>query len=210
MHTSNSRPVVDRETTVHIDERLLAEIITAATSVHRAGLKSYGLLLADPQDGRYPFTAEDVIFFDPGRNRRNDPDVRAAFEAQGEYFRTYEDAGFVADSAELLQVHRKIDESGLEVVAAFHSHRRQPANFSTIDFRLHNPAYPWHLVVSFQDPRQTVLAAFRVRKDLGEFGISAEDDNERSETSYAGSGVSPLQIVPGHDALVPEHRAATA
>ena len=73
------------------------------------------------------------LVFDPTRNRRNDPAMRSAFEAQGEYFRAYDDAGFVADAGELLAVHRRLDASGQEAVAAFHVHRRQPANFSLID-----------------------------------------------------------------------------
>jgi proteasome lid subunit RPN8/RPN11 len=107
-------------------------------------------------------------------------------------------AGFVADAAELLAVHRRLEASGLEAVALFHVHRRQPANFSVIDFRLHNPAYAWHVIVSLRDPARPVLRPFAVRKDpTSDFGISADDDNEGSEKSYTGPEVAPLRLVVG-------------
>ena len=45
---------------------------------------------------------------DPLKNRRNNPRHRAAFRAQGEYFRRFDDAGLVADLAELLEAPRAI------------------------------------------------------------------------------------------------------
>jgi hypothetical protein len=175
---------------------LLARLLDTTTAAHAAGLKSFGLLLADPHDPDFPFVATDVAFFDPTRNRRNDPGLRSAFEAQGEYFRAYDDAGFVADSTELLQLHRRLDECNLEAVALFHVHRRQPANFSLIDFRLHNPAYAWHLIISLRDPAHPVLQPFAVRKDpTAEFGISDQDHNEGSEQTYTGPEVTPLRLV---------------
>jgi proteasome lid subunit RPN8/RPN11 len=164
-------------------------------TVHAAGRKSFGLLVADPTTPQFPYCATDVVFFDPAKNRRNDPAFRPAFEAQGSYFRSYDDAGFVADPAEVLQVHRHLEGRGLEAVALFHTHRRQPANFSHIDYRLHNPAYPWHLIISLRDARRPVLRAFEVRKDLHDFGIDASDDNEHSECDYPGPEVRPLPIL---------------
>jgi hypothetical protein len=197
-------PRTSPEQEVRLSEDLFDRFLGTTTAVHAAGLKSFGLLLADPLDSRFPFVATDVAFFDPRKNRRNDPAMRPAFEAQGTYFRAYEDAGFVADSAELLAVHRRLDESGLEAVAMFHVHRRQPANFSVIDFRLHNPAYPWHLIISLRDPADPVLRAFAVRKDLtADLGISPDEDNEGSEQSYRGPEVTPLRVVV-------ERRAAAA
>ena len=181
---------------VRMSRALLTRLLDTTTAVHAAGLKSFGLLLADPHDPDFPYVATDVEFFDPTRNRRNDPGLRSAFEAQGEYFRSYDDAGFVADSAELLQLYRRLDESGLEAVALFHVHRRQPANFSHIDFRLHNPAYAWHLIISLRDPAHPVLQPFAVRKDpTAEFGISDQDHNEGSEQTYTGPEVTPLRLV---------------
>ena len=101
-----------------------------------------------------------------------------------------------ADPTELLEVHRRLDAAALEAVALFHVHRRQPANFSLIDFRLHNPAYAWHLIISLRDPANPDLRPFAVRKDpLSEFGIDARDDNEGSERSYAGPEVTELRLV---------------
>jgi hypothetical protein len=181
---------------VRLPERLFDRIVDTTMAVHAAGMKSFGLLVANPLDPDFPFTATDVVFFDPTRNQRNHPELRPAFEAQGPYFRVYDDAGFVADPAELLEVHRRLDASDLEVVALFHVHRRQPANFSLIDFRLHNPAYAWHLIISLRDPAHPDLRPFAVRKaPSSEFGISAQDDNEGSEKSYTGPEVTELRLV---------------
>src|SRR4029450_2382455 len=62
-------------------------------TVHAAGRKSFGLLVADPTTPQCPYCATDVVFFDPAKNRRNDPAFRPAFQAQGSYCRSYDDAG---------------------------------------------------------------------------------------------------------------------
>jgi len=181
---------------VRLPEPLVDRVLDTTVAVHAAGLKSFGLLLADPRNPAFPFTATDVVFFDPTKNRRNDPALRPAFEAQGEYFRAFDDAGFVADAAELLEVDRRLDASDLDAVALFHVHRRQPANFSVIDFRLHNPAYPWHMIISLRDPAHPVLRPFAVRKDHTEgVAISDRDHNEGSEQTYTGPEVTPLRLV---------------
>src|SRR5215470_928831 len=174
---------------------LCLRVLRQAARIHRAGLKSYGLLIAEPGAAGYPLTATGVVFFDPRKNRRNDPGHRAAFRAQGEYFRQFDDAGFVADSAELLAVCRAIEDSGQEIVAPFHSHRRQPANFSLIDYRLHNPAFTWHLIISLRDPRRPVLQPFGVAKEPSDFGISDRDARQGSELAYTGPEVTPLALV---------------
>ena len=62
--------------------------------------------------------------------------------------------------------------------------------------RLHNPAIPWHLIISLRDPAHPDLRPFAVRKDpSSEFGISAQDDNEGSEKSYTGPEVTELRLV---------------
>src|SRR5215467_14515520 len=180
---------------VAMPARLCLRLLRRAARVHRAGLKSYGLLVAEPGTAGYPFTATDVVFLDPRKNRRNDPGHRAAFRAQGEYFRQYDDAGFVADPAELLAVWRAVEDSGQEIVAPFHSHRRQPANFSLIDYRLHNPAFAWHLIISLADPRRPVLQPFGVAKDPSDFGISDRDACQDSQLAYPGPEVRPLALV---------------
>jgi proteasome lid subunit RPN8/RPN11 len=189
-------PAFDRsQTDLVLPSEVVDRFYVRAKAIHACGLKSYGLFVADPRSPQYPFTACDVVFFDPTKNRRNDPRLRSAFEAQGSYFKSYDDAGFVADSHELLLVHQQLEKGGLEAVAMFHSHRRQPANFSQIDYRLHNPAYPWHLIVAMREPHRPVLRAFEVRKDSGNFGIDPSDENQNSERDYTGPEVRPLRIV---------------
>jgi proteasome lid subunit RPN8/RPN11 len=184
----------DARDTVTMPAALCLRLLRRAGRIHRVGLKSYGLLVAEPGTAGYPFTAADVVFLDSRRNRRNDPAHRAAFRAQGEYFRQFDDAGFVADPAELLAVWRAIEDSGRQVIAPFHSHRRQPANFSLIDYRLHNPAFGWHLIISLRDPRRPVLQPFRVHKDLSDFGISDRDTCQDSQLTYPGPEVQPLAL----------------
>jgi hypothetical protein len=174
---------------------LFDRIVATTAAVHAAGLKSSGLLLADPLAPGFPFTASDVLFFDPRRSRRTGPALQPACEAQGTYFRSYDDAGFVADPAALLQVHRRPEATDLVAVAPFHVHRRQPANFSVVDFRLHNPAFAWHLIVSLREPDHPDLRPFAVDKDVSaEFGISALERNEGGERPYAGPEVSALRL----------------
>ena len=100
----------------------------------------------------------------------------------------------MADPAELHDVWRAAEAAGLEPVAPFHIHRRQPANFSSIDFRLHNPAVAWHLIISVHDPGQPVSQPFRVQKSWDEFGIDETDALEGSELGYEGIEVSPMLL----------------
>ena len=180
--------------TVTMPATVCRRFLDQAIQVHAVGLKSYGLLVAEPDVPGYPFGATDVVFLDSRRNRRNEAGNRAAFEAQGNYFRRHDDAGFVADPTDLLAAYRRIEEQGREVVAVFHSHRRQPANFSWIDFRLHNPAFAWHLIISFHAGPIPQLQPFRVDKPGLEVGIGAHDDREGSELAYPGPEVVPLSL----------------
>lgn len=179
---------------VSLPDEVYRTLLGTADRIHHAGLKSFGLFVARPDAPGFPYQPTGVVFLDASRNRRNAPQHRAAFRAQGEYFRQYDDAGFVADPTDLLRAWRAIDDAGLEIVGMFHSHRRQPANFSTIDYRLHNPAFPWHLIVSYRDGPAR-LAAFRVRKPDLEIGISEHDDGRDSQLPYRGPEVSPLPVL---------------
>ncbi|WP_344809126.1 Mov34/MPN/PAD-1 family protein [Microlunatus ginsengisoli] len=173
---------------------LYSGLLRQAQDLHAAGMKAYGLLLGDPADPRFPYSATDVVIFDPRRNRRNDPAFQPAFHAQGSYFRRYDDAGFVADPTDLFEAWRAAEDAGLEPVAPFHVHRRQPCNFSSIDFRLHNPAFRWHLIISLRDPRQPAIQPFAVTKGWDDFGIDETDALESSELAYRGPEVRPLQL----------------
>jgi proteasome lid subunit RPN8/RPN11 len=187
-------PAMSPDPVVLPDEVCLALLRTAG-EIHRAGLKSFGLFVADPTLPGYPYRPTGVVFLDPYRNRRNDPLHRGAFRAQGEYFRQYDDAGFVADPADLLRVYREIDDAGLEIVGMFHSHRRQPPNFSVIDYRLHNPAFPWHLILSYHRGDLPQLRPFGIHKTEFDLGISEHDHGQDSQCSYRGPEVRPLGLV---------------
>jgi proteasome lid subunit RPN8/RPN11 len=190
----STQPSPNPADTAIMPAQVCRRFLHQAIQVHQAGLKSYGLLVAEPDAAGSPFRATDVVFFDSRRNRRNDQGNRAAFEAQGDYFRRHDDAGFVADPTDLLAAYRRIEDSGREIVAVFHSHRRQPANFSWIDFRLHNPAFAWHLIISFHAGPTPQLQPFRVDKPGLEVGIGAHDDREGSELAYPGPEVVPLSL----------------
>ncbi len=179
---------------VALSADLCGRLLVTAQRMNEEGLKGFGVLVGDPADSRMPYTATEVIFFDPTRNRRNDVQYREAFQAQGEYFRTYDDAGFVADSSDMLRVWRSVEQRGLEIVAPFHVHRRQPANFSVIDYRLHNPAFAWHLIVSLSDPERPVIQPFRVDKSDPKVEINVEDNGDGSERAYLGPEVQPLEL----------------
>jgi proteasome lid subunit RPN8/RPN11 len=180
---------------IEMSAELCLRLLDTAQRFHRAGFKSFGLLTADPGTARHPFHPTDVEFLDPLANRRNDQHYRLAFEAQGEYFQQFDDAGFVADPSDLLSVCRKIEDAGREIVAPFHIHRRQPPNFSLIDYRLHNPAFSWHLIISLRDPLRPELQPFRVHKRTVDFGISDRDAMSGSELAYGGPEVCPLPLV---------------
>ena len=71
--------------------RIILDFIQQAKRVHEQGLKSYGVFTADAEGPA--FRTAGVRFFDAKQNRRNAPQNRAAFEAQGTYFRQHDDAG---------------------------------------------------------------------------------------------------------------------
>jgi proteasome lid subunit RPN8/RPN11 len=209
---ADSRPTWAPEA-VQMPAILHSRLLRRAQELNAAGLKAYGLLVGDPRDPAFPYRAVEVVVLDPRQNRRNEPDHRAAFHAQGSYFRAYEDAGFVADPIDLLRAWQRIEHAGLEPVAAFHVHRRQPANFSSIDYRLHNPAFTWHVIISLRDPAAPDVRPFLVRKNADELGIDEHDDLEGSELSYHGPEVTPLRMVltgDHHHAVASDSRQHTA
>jgi proteasome lid subunit RPN8/RPN11 len=178
---------------VIMSTELCLEFLWQAKAIDRMGLKSYGVFLAGA--GGSDFRPVDVCLFDPRRNRRNSLQNRAAFEAQGTYFRIHDDAGFVVDGEEMLVAERTASQRGQVIVAPFHSHRRQPANFSNIDYRLHNPFFSWHLVVCMRNPNRPEIQPFLVQKSLDDQGINPNDRREGSERSYHGDNVRPLDLI---------------
>ena len=49
---------------------LCLRFLRRAGRIHRAGLKSYGLLIAEPDTAGYPFTGDPPAHHDPGRGQR--------------------------------------------------------------------------------------------------------------------------------------------
>lgn len=86
------------------------------------------------------------------------------------------------------------EAADLEPVAPFHVHRRQPCNFSSIDFRLHNPVFRWHLIISLRDARHPMIRPFAVDKSWDDHGIGEDDVLEGSELDYPGPEVRPLRL----------------
>ena len=200
-NTSKKMVIAPRPAGSHEDEpitmsaRIFLDFLQQAKTVHARGLKSYGVFTAEADGSAFHPTG--VTFFDPTRNRRNSLPHRAAFQAQGTYFRAHDDAGFVVDSQEMVIIDRAISQTGQTIVALFHSHRRQPPNFSSIDYRLHNPLFSWHLVVCLRDPARPEIQPFLVEKDFDfdDFGIDATDNREGCENSYLGDNVRPLELL---------------
>ena len=175
---------------------LFLHFLERASELHLLGLKSYGIFLSCHDVERYEFRPTEVYFCDSQKNRRNEPEHRAQFEAQGAYFRRYDDAGFVADARELLQLQKSTRRSGHLLVGLFHSHRRQPANFSLIDYKLHNPLFSWHLVLSMRDPIHPQVQPFVIDKSLEDYGIDATDVVEdEGEMQYVGPEVRPTSLI---------------
>ncbi len=94
--------------------------------------KSFGYLILRLRDQGRP---TDFVLFE--ENIRNESRWRESFEAYGDYFVLYPDAGFVATADEAWRVEKEILRRGAYEVGVFHSHQRHPANFSRIDYDLH-------------------------------------------------------------------------
>jgi proteasome lid subunit RPN8/RPN11 len=130
--------------------------------------KCFGYLLSEGS----PTAVSDFILFE--ENVRNEPDSRRHFESYGRYFVEHHDAGFVASPEETWRVQKEIWARGLREAGVFHSHRRHPANFSSIDYALHMERFEnlWHLIVSMRNPLLPQLRAFSVsRRGVRELGV---------------------------------------
>lgn len=181
--------------TVLLSASLFIHFVETVGAIHARGLKAFGVFVTSARGGRED-EPTDVLFLDPTRNRRNDEAHRSAFEAQGAYFRRHDDAGFVADPRDVRELEERARHAGQVLVAPFHSHRRQPANFSEIDFRLHNPLFGWHLVISLCEPDRPAVQPFVVQKPLEDFGIDPTDAvGGEGEAAYVGEGVRPMTLL---------------
>jgi proteasome lid subunit RPN8/RPN11 len=190
-----SRTCDDSARAVLLSAPLFIRFIETVAAIHAGGFKAFGLF-ATPAEGGRDHVPSDVYFLDPTRNQRNHEAHRPTFEAQGAYFRRHHDAGFVADPADVRELEERARREGQVLVAPFHSHRRQPANFSLVDYRLHNPLFGWHLVVSMRDPARPDVQPFVVEKPLEAFGLDdARVVDGEGERDYIGGEVRPVTLL---------------
>jgi proteasome lid subunit RPN8/RPN11 len=129
-----------------------------ATAVGRHPVKSFGYLVSDGPALR---PADFVLFED---NERNDARWQPEFWRRGRYFVDNDDAGFVASAEESWRVQKSLMARGLFEVGVFHTHRRHPANFSSIDYEMHVSRFEnlWHLIISLRNAAMPQVRAFEV------------------------------------------------
>ena len=141
---------------IRISKDLYAALVEEVRRRHPA--KAFGYFISDLDT----MTPTDFVLFED--NERNSTQWRPRFEAYGDYYRNHDDAGFVAPPEEAWRLQKLIRERGMVEVGVFHSHNRHPANFSRIDFELHNQCFDslWHLLVSVRNPELPVLRAYDV------------------------------------------------
>ena len=141
---------------IRISKDLYAALVEEVRRRHPA--KAFGYFISDLDT----MTPTDFVLFED--NERNSTQWRPRFEAYGDYYRNHDDAGFVAPPEEAWRLQKLIRARGMVEVGVFHSHNRHPANFSRIDFELHNQCFDslWHLLVSVRNPELPVLRAYTV------------------------------------------------
>jgi formylglycine-generating enzyme required for sulfatase activity/proteasome lid subunit RPN8/RPN11 len=159
-------------------ERLLRTI------QQRLPRKSFGFLISSEESG----TPEDFVLFEG--NIRNSEVWKPQFEAYGRYFVQHDDAGFVALPEECWRLQKAIWKRGMAEVGVFHSHLRHPANFSQIDYELHNQRFHnlWHLIISVRNPEFPQMRAFDVSAEgVHELTIASDDVQTVPKTPCRGA-----------------------
>jgi proteasome lid subunit RPN8/RPN11 len=146
-----------RETQAVVFPRAVYDRLVAV-AVDRHPVKSFGYLVSDGPAHR---PVDFVLFQD---NDRNDARWQPEFWSRGRYFVDNDDAGFVASSEESWRVQKLLMARGLFEVGVFHTHRRHPANFSSIDYDMHVSRFDnlWHLVISLRNVTIPQVRAFAV------------------------------------------------
>jgi proteasome lid subunit RPN8/RPN11 len=145
-----------------------------AVAVDRHPVKSFGYLVSGGPAHR---PADFVLFQE---NERNDARWQPEFWSRGRYFVDNDDAGFVANPEESWRVQKWLMAKGLFEVGVFHTHRRHPANFSSIDYDMHVSRFDnlWHLIISLRNVAIPQVRAFAVSprgvREL-ELLVAAED-----------------------------------
>ncbi|EKE01000.1 MAG: hypothetical protein ACD_21C00246G0003 [uncultured bacterium] len=114
--------------------------------------KAFGYFLA-PMGSECP--SEFVVFDNDIRN-----DWKDTFEQYGSYYKIHEDAGFLATPEETYKVEKYIRNNKLHKVGVFHSHKRHPAIFASIDVTLHPDESLWHLIISLRNLDFPQIKAF--------------------------------------------------
>jgi len=129
-----------------------------ATAVGRHPVKSFGYLVS----GGPALRPADFVLFED--NERNDARWQPEFWRRGRYFVDNDDAGFVASAEESWRVQKSLMARGLFEVGVFHTHRRHPANFSSIDYEMHVSRFEnlWHLIISLRNAAIPQVRAFEV------------------------------------------------
>jgi proteasome lid subunit RPN8/RPN11 len=129
-----------------------------AVALGRHPVKSFGYLVSDGPAHR----PADFVLFE--KNVRNDALWQPEFWNRGRYFVDHDDAGFVATPEESWRVQKSLMARGLFEVGVFHTHRRHPANFSSIDYEMHVSRFDnlWHLVISLRNVALPQVRAFAV------------------------------------------------
>jgi proteasome lid subunit RPN8/RPN11 len=129
-----------------------------ATAVGRHPVKSFGYLVSDGPALR----PTDFVLFEG--NERNDARWQPEFWRRGRYFVDNDDAGFVATAEESWRVQKSLMARGLFEIGVFHTHRRHPANFSSIDYEMHVSRFEnlWHLIISLRNAALPQVRAFEV------------------------------------------------
>lgn len=87
------------------------------------------------------------------------------FETIGNYYYDHEDAGFVADPYEIMEVDSAFNNAGLKKVGVFHIHQRHPNMFTFADWELHPNSDLLHLVISYRNRSYPSYKCYRVNKE---------------------------------------------
>lgn len=116
-------------------------------------LKSFGYFLSSEVNGD---PIDFILFSEDDRKKESNK-----FKSFGKYYETHSDAGFISTTEETWKVEKMLMEKGLYKVGVYHSHRRQPAIFSSVDKQLHPTESLWHLIIALRnldDPQIKIFA----------------------------------------------------
>mgnify|MGYP001430085308 CR=1 FL=1 len=119
--------------------------------------KSFGYFLAND----YGEDPDDFVMFT--KDLRDE--IKDQFELYGNYYINNKDAGFLADPYETLELEKKLIRRKKKKVGVFHSHKRHPSIFSSVDIDLHPDKRLWHLIISLRNMNMPQIKVFQIRDD---------------------------------------------